>query len=76
MSNPKPYLPQDIFAPEGTDLSSESRVLIAPPRYIQGKGVMDNLGRYLSLVPCTRAAILMSAGGGATLRRSDLIRVA
>lgn len=63
MSQSDPYLPQHVFAPESSDLSSESRVLIAPPRYIQGKGVMENLGRYLSLVPSNCAAVLMSAGG-------------
>ena len=63
MAISEPYLPQDIFAPAGSNLSTGSRALIAPPRYVQGKGVMENLGRYLSLVPSTRAAVLMSAGG-------------
>jgi len=63
MSISRPYMPQEVFAPEGSDLSHLSRVLIAPPRYVQGQGVFENLGRYLSIVPSRQAAILMSAGG-------------
>jgi glycerol dehydrogenase len=39
------------------------RVLIAPSRYIQGDRILEHLGRYLCLLPSTRAAILISAGG-------------
>jgi len=63
MSKHKPYMPQDIFAPDGSDPDNGHRVLIAPPRYIQGKNILENLGRYLSIVPATHTAILMSAGG-------------
>jgi glycerol dehydrogenase len=39
------------------------RVLIAPHRYIQGDRILAHLGRYLALLPSTRAAILISPGG-------------
>lgn len=57
------YLPSDVFAPAGT--GAAPRVFIAPQRYIQGKGVLAHMGRYLSLVRARRAAILISAGGEA-----------
>lgn len=56
------YLPSQIFAPAG---EAKPRAFIAPQRYIQGNGVLSNLGRYLSLVGAKRVAILISAGGQA-----------
>lgn len=61
MSSADPYLPQSVFAPEGDAVVP--RAMIAPQRYIQGDGILAHLGRYLSLVPSRRAAILISAGG-------------
>jgi len=55
------YLPGAVFAPPGAGPSP--RAFIAPQRYIQGKDVLAQLGRYLSLVRARRAAILISAGG-------------
>ena len=63
MSISKPYLPHNVFAPAGDEPACRHRVLIAPPRYIQGDGVLSRLGRYLALVPASRAAVLISAGG-------------
>jgi glycerol dehydrogenase len=57
-----PYLPQDVFAPEGLD-RPRPRVLIAPGRYIQGPGVLDDLGRHLSLLTSRQATLLISEGG-------------
>jgi len=61
------YFPQAIFG------SNESlpRVLIAPQRYIQGPGVIDRVGTYLSLVPAKRAGILISKRG----QRADGVRL-
>jgi len=57
------YLPQEIFAPSaGADLPVP-RVFIAPQRYVQGQGVLDGIGRYLSLLQAKRVALLMSARG-------------
>lgn len=55
------YLPSTVFAPEGA--GNAPRVFISPQRYIQGRGVLAHIGRYLSLVGARRAAILISAGG-------------
>src|SRR5260370_582407 len=63
MPLPIPYMPPTIFAVEDGTSRSVPRVLIAPHRYIQGDRILEHLGRYLSLIPSTRAAILISAGG-------------
>jgi glycerol dehydrogenase len=55
------YLPEEIFAPAGA--SDAPRVFIAPQRYIQGKDVLTQMGRYLGLLRVRRVAILISAGG-------------
>jgi glycerol dehydrogenase len=57
------YVPGEIFAPAGTgDLP---RAFIAPQRYVQGRAVLAQIGRYLSLVRARRAAVLISASGQA-----------
>ena len=38
-------------------------MIIAPRRYIQGDGVLDHLGRYLSIIHSTRPALLITEGG-------------
>ena len=56
------YFPQEVFA--GSAAAQRSpRVIIAPHRYIQGEGVLDHLGRYLSLVHSTSPALLITEGG-------------
>ena len=60
------YLPWDVFAPAMANESDKPRVFIAPQRYIQGKGVLANLGCYLSLLRVTRAAVLISERGKRT----------
>ena len=68
------YMPHEIFAPPGRDGLPAPRVFIAPARYIQGRGVLRSVGRYLTLLKPKRAALLMSArglrGDGATLLAS------
>jgi glycerol dehydrogenase len=54
------YLPQQVFAPSDRDERPVPRVFIAPQRYIQGRGVIEGTGRYLSLTRAKRVAILMS----------------
>lgn len=68
--SPDPYFPSLVFAPEGP--VGAPRVFIAPQRYVQGPGVLDRLGRYLSLVGPRCAAILVSAGG--ERRHGDALR--
>ena len=63
MSATDPYAPQAVFAPDTDGRGVVPRVFIAPQRYVQGDGVIEHLGRYLSLVPSRRTAVLISAGG-------------
>lgn len=63
MSSSTPYLPPNVFAGKNGSQPNVPRALIAPSRYIQGDGILDHLGRYLSIVPSKRAAILFSVGG-------------
>lgn len=69
-----PYAPQSVFSHEDGDHRCVPQVLIAPARYVQGSGTLEHLGRYLSIVPSRRAAVLLSAGGrhrdGARLSKS------
>jgi hypothetical protein len=58
--SPPPFSPDAIFAAGHATLPA---VLAAPARYIQGNGVLGQLGQYLSLVPSRRPVILISAGG-------------
>lgn len=62
MTSTPPYVPREVFAPEGAE-GGRPRVLVAPGRYIQGPGVLGSLGRYLSLVSTRRAALLISERG-------------
>lgn len=66
MSSPIAYRPGSIFSVEEGENTSVPRVFIAPHRYIQGDGILDHLGRYLTIVPSKNAAILISERG--TLR--------
>jgi glycerol dehydrogenase len=63
MTNPQLFLPHPVFADEEADPPSVPRVLVAPQRYVQAAGALDHLGRYLSLIPSRRAAVLISEGG-------------
>ena len=56
----KPYFPHGIFSGKGEVIP---RVLVSPQRYIQGAGVLDHIGRYLSLLNAKRAGILISKRG-------------
>lgn len=60
------YLPQQVFAPADRGGLPAPRVFIAPQRYIQGRGVLRSVGRYLSLTRTKRAALLTSARGART----------
>jgi glycerol dehydrogenase len=56
----------DSFSPRefyGSELTGRPRVFIAPQRYIQGNGVLDDAGHYLSLVPRDHVAVLISGRG-------------
>ena len=57
------YSPKPIFSLEETGRETPPFGLIAPARYVQGPGLLDELGHFLALVPSTRPAVLISAGG-------------
>ncbi len=64
------YLPYEVFASADRGDLPLPRVFIAPQRYIQGRGVLGSIGRYLSLVKAKRVALLMSERGS---RREGVI---
>lgn len=57
------FSPKPIFSLEGTDRDTPPTGLIAPARYVQGPGLLDQLGVFLKLVPSTRPAVYISSGG-------------
>jgi glycerol dehydrogenase len=57
------YLPYEVFAPLDRGDLPAPRVLISPARYIQGRGVIHSVGRYLSVMRVNRAGVLMSQRG-------------
>ncbi len=61
MSASSPYIPQAVFSTEEGEEARVPRVLIAPQRYVQGDGILDHLGRYLSIVPSERVATILAA---------------
>ena len=79
--NNQPYLPAKIF---NNRSETTPRVMVAPQRYIQGPGVLNQLDRYLSLLNVRRVGILASHRGqaaegqriSATLNSSDIESVA
>lgn len=54
------FFPQPLFA---TDDIPTPRVFVSPQRYIQGDGVIDHIGSYLSLIRARRCAVLVSLRG-------------
>ena len=63
MSSPTPYTPMDVFMPPAGSGRAAPRAFIAPSRYVQGPGVLAEVGRYLAITRIRRVAILMSARG-------------
>lgn len=57
------YVPREIFAPPDRRNLPVPRVFISPQRYIQGRGVLADVGRYLSLMRAKRIVLLMSERG-------------
>ena len=57
------YWPQKIFVPANRGDLPIPRVFTAPQRYIQGRGVVSDIGGYLSLLQVERVALLMSERG-------------
>ena len=57
-----PYLPAKIF---NSHNEVTPRVMVAPQRYIQGPGVLNQIDRYMSLLDVKRVGILASQRGQA-----------
>lgn len=57
------FSPKPIFSLANTQRETPPTGLIAPARYVQGPDLLDHLGRFLPLVPSTRPAVYISAGG-------------
>ncbi len=71
--NPQPYYPHEVFTGKG---EPPSRVFVSPQRYIQGAGVANHVGRYLSLLNAKRTGVLISKREQVSdgLRISDSLR--
>ncbi len=63
MSQPPPFDPQSVYAPVGSNVQCVPRVFISPQRYIQGQGVLEEAGRYMSLLNSQRSGVLASRRG-------------
>ena len=57
-----PYFPAAVYAGEPHNLPTP-RVMLAPPKYIQGVRVLEQIGRYLGIYDFRRYAVLASARG-------------
>ena len=57
---PTTYTPESVF---GSADGNQQRAFISPQRYIQGPGILDNLGSYLDLVGSSSVVLLASPGG-------------
>lgn len=57
------FNPQEIYAPAIDNNQLVPRVFISPQRYIQGNGVLEDAGRYMSLLQSRRSAVLVSQRG-------------
>ncbi|MEE8041164.1 MAG: iron-containing alcohol dehydrogenase, partial [Pseudomonadales bacterium] len=63
MSLPPAFDPQAVYSPAGDNNQLVPRVFISPQRYIQGNGVVDSTGRYISLMKAKRAGVMASKRG-------------
>ncbi len=63
MTQYETFFPQAVYA-AGNE--TPPRVIVAPPKYIQGPGVLDQIGRYLALLNLGRSGVLASPRGHAT----------
>ena len=61
MSTADPYSPFSIFLPTQGSGRAVPRAFVSPHRYVQGPGVLHDVGRYLSITPIKRVATLRSA---------------
>ena len=55
------FIPATYYV--GPDPTKRPRALLSPPKYIQGEGVLDQIGRYLQLLDRHKFGILASSRG-------------
>lgn len=60
ISTPEPFIPDKVFSAEASVNKIIPNVLNSPQKYIQGDGVLGNLGLYLGLVGSGHTAVLIS----------------
>ena len=58
-----PFDPGAVYAPQGMNDADLPGVFISPQRYVQGAGVLERSGRYLSLMGVKRGGVLASTRG-------------
>lgn len=59
----EPFSPDKVFSAEVSSNKIIPNVLNSPQKYIQGDGVLNDLGLYLGLIHSKHAAVLVSGGG-------------
>lgn len=59
----EPFEPGKVFSTEATANKTIPNVLNSPQKYIQGDGVLNDLGLYLGLIHSRHAAVLLTEGG-------------
>ncbi|MEW6145574.1 MAG: glycerol dehydrogenase [Thermodesulfobacteriota bacterium] len=62
-SAPETFTPAKVFSAEASSNKIIPNVLNSPQKYIQGDGVLNDLGLYLGLIHSRHAAVLISEGG-------------
>jgi glycerol dehydrogenase len=67
---PEAFTPNEVFSAEASSNKIIPNVLNSPQKYIQGDGVLNDLGLYLGLIHSRHAAVLISEGGNKRFGRS------
>lgn len=60
---PHQFDPGAVYVPPQTSNINTPRVFISPQRYIQGEGVLEQVGHYLQLLRVSRCGVLASKRG-------------
>ncbi|MCB1645506.1 MAG: glycerol dehydrogenase [Pseudomonadales bacterium] len=62
MHSPTPYYPHPIYSDAGP-AAQVPRAFISPGSYIQGPGVLANIGRYMAITGTQHPWVMLSTGG-------------
>lgn len=74
-SKHEPFSPEKVFSTEASSNKIIPNVLNSPQKYIQGDGVLGDIGLYLGLIGSTHAAILITGGRGKKIRRDGVAKL-